>query len=144
MPDLAKMQRAVASIAEQLAVLQANVDELAAEDLVQADTAPTCVQVGDLKVSLGTFLALWKGQRVDLTRTQVLLVHHLATRPDWIRTREHLLNVLEYGDYATDRSIDTHVKRIRRAFTDVDPDFDQLETVYKAGYRWGAQKGGAA
>ena len=79
----------------------------------------------------------WDGRNVPLTVTEILLVQALARRPGIVKTREQLIQDA-YPDRVavSDRTIDSHVKRIRRKFQTVDAAFDQIEGVYGAGYRY--------
>ena len=79
----------------------------------------------------------WNAAPVALTVTEFLLLHALARRPGVVKTREQLMTEA-YPDRVSvsDRTIDSHIKRIRRKFTAVDPSFDAIEGVYGAGYRY--------
>jgi two-component system, OmpR family, response regulator ChvI len=79
----------------------------------------------------------WKGSKVPLTMTEFMLLQALAVRPGVVKTRDQLMDSA-YPERVsvTDRTIDSHVKRIRRKLLDVDPSFDNLEAVYGAGYRF--------
>jgi two-component system response regulator ChvI len=79
----------------------------------------------------------WKGAIVPLTVTECLLVQALARRPGAVLTREQLMEYA-YPDRTSvsDRTIDSHVKRIRRKFASADPAFTAIEGVYGAGYRY--------
>jgi two-component system response regulator ChvI len=79
----------------------------------------------------------WKGQAVDLTVTEFLLVKTLAARPGHVKSRDQLIDIA-YGEhaYADDRTIDSHIKRLRKKFRAVDSDFNQIETLYGVGYRY--------
>jgi two-component system response regulator ChvI len=74
---------------------------------------------------------------VQLTVTEFLLVKALALRPGMVKNRDQLIDAA-YGEniYVDDRTIDSHVKRIRRKFRHTDEDFDQIETLYGIGYRY--------
>jgi two-component system response regulator ChvI len=74
---------------------------------------------------------------VQLTVTEFLLVKALAVRPGMVKNRDQLIDAA-YGEniYVDDRTIDSHVKRIRKKFRAVDPDFAQIETLYGIGYRY--------
>jgi two-component system response regulator ChvI len=80
---------------------------------------------------------IWQGRPVPLTVTEFLLLQSLARRPGVVRTREQLMDAA-YPDRVSvsDRTIDSHVKRIRRKFAAIDPSFDAIEGVYGAGYRF--------
>lgn len=78
----------------------------------------------------------WDGQSVSLTVTELLILESLAQRPGVVKNRNQLLDVAYQDDvYVDDRTIDSHIKRIRRKFRAVDNDFDAIETLYGAGYR---------
>lgn len=81
----------------------------------------------------------WQGQEVVLTVTEFLVLQVLAQRPGVVRSRAQLMDAAYKDDgFADDRTIDSHVKRLRRKFRSVDPDFDAIHTVYGAGYRFDA------
>ncbi|MBP2300474.1 response regulator transcription factor [Azospirillum picis] len=79
----------------------------------------------------------WKGQPIDLTVTEFLLVKALAQRPGHVKNRDQLMDAA-YGEhvYVDDRTIDSHIKRLRKKFKAIDPDFTQIETLYGVGYRY--------
>ena len=79
----------------------------------------------------------WKGQHVELTVTEFLLVKTLAQRPGHVKNRDQLMDAA-YGEaiYVDDRTIDSHIKRLRKKFKDIDSDFSQIETLYGVGYRY--------
>ncbi len=79
----------------------------------------------------------WKGQQVDLTVTEFLLLKALAVRPGFVKNRDKLIDAA-YGEniYIDDRTIDSHIKRMRRKFREIDTEFDHIETLYGVGYRY--------
>ena len=93
--------------------------------------------MGDLALDPVRLLATWKGTVVPLTVTEFLLLQGLTRRPGAVRSREQLMEEA-YPDRVSvsDRTIDSHVKRIRRKFTVIDPAFTAIEGVYGAGYRY--------
>jgi two-component system response regulator ChvI len=95
--------------------------------------------VGALRLDGLRLTARWKDTPVPLTVTEFLLLQALARRPGVVLTREQLMDGA-YPDrtHVSDRTIDSHVKRIRRKFTAADPAFDAIEGVYGAGYRYAA------
>ena len=95
------------------------------------------MKVGNLVLDPLRLAATWKGTPVLLTVTEFLLLQSLARRPGIVKTREQLMQET-YPDpvSVTDRTIDSHVKRIRRKFETVDRSFAALESVYGAGYRY--------
>lgn len=92
---------------------------------------------GDLKLDEDRHLCTWKDNEVSLTVTEFLLVKALASRPGHVKSRDSLMDIA-YGDaiYVDDRTIDSHVKRIRKKFKAVDDDFDNIDTVYGVGYKY--------
>lgn len=79
----------------------------------------------------------WKGEPVTLTVTEFLILETLAQRPGIVRTRNQLMDAAYQDDiYVDDRTIDSHIKRLRRKFRQVDAEFDAIETLYGAGYRF--------
>ena len=99
---------------------------------------PTNVmQRGQLTLDSGKHLCTWQGKPVDLTVTEFLLVKTLAQRPGHVKNRNQLIDAA-YGEhiYVDDRTVDSHIKRVRKKFKDVDDDFSQIETLYGAGYRF--------
>ena len=80
---------------------------------------------------------LWDGKDVTLTVTEFLILEALAQRPGVVKSRNQLLDIAYQDDvYVDDRTIDSHIKRIRRKFRAVDPEFDAIETLYGVGYRF--------
>lgn len=92
---------------------------------------------GDLVLDDDRHICSWKDQVVDLTVTEYLLLKALAERPGIVRKREQLMD-LAYGEsiYVDDRTIDSHIKRIRKKFRLVDDEFSQIETLYGIGYKY--------
>ncbi|HBK92982.1 MAG TPA: DNA-binding response regulator [Parvularcula sp.] len=80
---------------------------------------------------------LWKGAPVTLTVTEFLILEALAQRPGFVKSRDSLMDAA-YDDqvYVDDRTIDSHIKRIRKKFRVVDPEFDAVETLYGVGYKY--------
>jgi two-component system, OmpR family, response regulator ChvI len=82
----------------------------------------------------------WDGQDVVLTVTEFLILEALAQRPGVVKSRNQLLDIAYQDDvYVDDRTIDSHIKRIRRKFRAVDDGFDGIETLYGVGYRFGEE-----
>lgn len=92
---------------------------------------------GHLELDDSRHLCKWKGEGINLTVTEYLLVKVLAISPGHVRSRDQLISAA-YGEsvYVDDRTIDTHIKRIRRKFRDIDTEFDEIETLYGVGYRY--------
>jgi two-component system, OmpR family, response regulator ChvI len=82
----------------------------------------------------------WDGKDVTLTVTEFMILEALAQRPGVVKTRNQLLDVAYHDDvYVDDRTIDSHIKRIRRKFRASDPQFDAIETLYGVGYKFDDQ-----
>jgi len=92
---------------------------------------------GPLKFSVERMEVSWNGQPVLLTVTEFWLIHSLIRHPGHVRTRQQLMD--DANVLVDDQTITSHIKRIRRKFVAVDPEFDRLDTVYGAGYRWKPQ-----
>ena len=99
------------------------------------DDAP--IVVGGLTVDPLRLSASWRGTPVPLTVTELLLLQALVRRPGIVKSREQLMDEAYPGHVSvSDRTIDSHIKRIRRKFSVVDPAFDGIDGVYGAGYRY--------
>ena len=79
----------------------------------------------------------WDGKPVRLTVTEFLILQCLAQRPGFVKSRDNLMDAA-YDDqvYVDDRTIDSHIKRLRKKFKAIDDDFDAIETLYGVGYRY--------
>ena len=95
---------------------------------------------GDLLLDKTRHLCQWKEHNIDLTVTEFLLLLALATRPGHVKNRDQLMDAA-YGEtiYVDDRTIDSHIKRLRKKFKAVDTTFDHIETLYGIGYRYREQ-----
>ena len=82
----------------------------------------------------------WDGKPVRLTVTEFLILQCLAQRPGFVKSRDNLMDAA-YDDqvYVDDRTIDSHIKRLRKKFKAVDDDFEMIETLYGVGYRFKEQ-----
>ena len=101
------------------------------------DTDDEVMRRGELVLDPARHLCTWKGDEVNLTVTEFLIVESLAQRPGHVKNRDQLIDAA-YGEniYVDDRTIDSHIKRLRRKFRDVDEDFSEIETLYGVGYRY--------
>ena len=92
---------------------------------------------GRLSMDPARHRVTWDGGVVTLTVTEFLILETLAQRPGIVKTRNQLMDAAYQDDiYVDDRTIDSHIKRIRRKFRQVDNEFDAIETLYGAGYRF--------
>jgi len=100
---------------------------------------PELIERGPLVMDPARHKVRWNGADVSLTVTEFLILDALAQRPGVVKNRNQLLDVAYSDDiYVDDRTIDSHIKRIRRKFRAADPDFDAIETLYGVGYRFDA------
>ncbi len=92
---------------------------------------------GELRMDPLRHAVTWKGNDVSLTVTEFLLLQALAQRPGFVKSRDQLMDVA-YDDqvYVDDRTIDSHIKRLRKKMRAADPEFSAIETLYGIGYRY--------
>ena len=102
-----------------------------------SDSEMPVIEKGGLQIDAERYACTWKQRPVTLTVTEFLILQTLALRPGTIKSREAIKHAIHEDQvYVDDRSIDSHIKRIRKKFKDVDSGFDQLETLYGVGYRF--------
>lgn len=95
------------------------------------------VRVGPLELDLLQYRVRWNGRPVDLTVTEFMMLHALVRHPGHVKSRAQLTREgYPHETYVSDRTIDSHIKRLRRKFEEVDSSFDSVDTVYGVGYRW--------
>ena len=107
-------------------------------DLAGADrSGRDLMQRGRLVLDPARHMCTWCGGEVNLTVTEFLLLQALAAHPGHVKNRTQLIDAA-YGEhiYVDDRTIDSHIKRLRRKFKELDPEFAQIETLYGVGYRY--------
>jgi two-component system response regulator ChvI len=112
--------------------------EVQAADAAGEPEAETRVMVrGHLVMDPLRHAVKWKGQDVSLTVTEFLLLQALAQRPGFVKSRDQLMDVA-YDDqvYVDDRTIDSHIKRLRKKMRMADEEFSAIETLYGIGYRY--------
>ena len=111
-------------------------------DAEKSDAAPEdqAIVRGDLVLDPARHQCTWKAREVNLTVTEFLILKALATRPGHVKSRDQLMDAA-YGEsiYVDDRTIDSHIKRLRKKFKALDDDFAQIETLYGVGYRYRSQ-----
>jgi two-component system response regulator ChvI len=102
-----------------------------------AGAGSKAIKRGRLTLDPARHDCLWDNKPVRLTVTEFLLLQSLAQRPGFVKSRDNLMDAA-YDDqvYVDDRTIDSHVKRMRKKFRQVDPEFDAIETLYGVGYRY--------
>ena len=111
---------------------------LEAQKAIAAGGSSTAsVKRGELVMDSAQHLCLWKGLAVNLTVTEFLILQALAQRPGHVKSRDQLIDAA-YGEhiYVDDRTIDSHIKRLRKKFREVDKEFSHIETLYGVGYKY--------
>ena len=99
--------------------------------------APPVLERGRLAMDPARHRTTWAGAAVTLTVTEFLILEALAQRPGVVKTRNQLMDAAYQDDiYVDDRTIDSHIKRLRRKFREVDTTFESIETLYGVGYRF--------
>lgn len=93
-------------------------------------------RVGNLVVDRNCMSVEWKEHKLDLTLTEFWMLTSLVKNPGHVKSRDQLMRDADI--FVDDGTVTSHVKRIRRKFEEVDPEFDRIETIYGMGYRWKA------
>lgn len=102
-----------------------------------AEAEPASIARGRLLMDPARHQVSWDGGPVSLTVTEFLILEALAQRPGVVKSRNQLMDIAYQDDvYVDDRTIDSHIKRLRRKFRAVDPEFGAIETLYGVGYRF--------
>ena len=103
----------------------------------EVDESNKVMERGPLTMDPLRHAVKWKGRDVSLTVTEFLLLQALAQRPGFVKSRDQLMDVA-YDDqvYVDDRTIDSHIKRLRKKMRQVDDEFGAIETLYGIGYRY--------
>ena len=108
-----------------------------AREAAAPEAENTVLERGSLTMDPLRHAVTWRGAPVTLTVTEFLLLQALAQRPGFVKSRDALMDVA-YDDqvYVDDRTIDSHIKRLRKKMRAVDPEFCAIETLYGIGYRY--------
>ena len=95
------------------------------------------IKKGKLSLNMNRHECFWNNLPIKLTVTEFLLLETLAIRPGYVKSRDQLMSAA-YDDsvYVDDRTIDSHIKRLRRKFKNIDEGFNSIETLYGVGYRY--------
>ena len=106
-------------------------------EVSQSDASDEMIERGNLVLDPARHLCSWNAKEVNLTVTEFLLLQALAHRPGHVKNRDQLIDAA-YGEnlYVDDRTIDSHIKRLRKKFRDVDNEFANIETLYGVGYKY--------
>ncbi|MBK1637106.1 response regulator transcription factor [Rhodovulum adriaticum] len=112
------------------------------QEAIASDDGPApeeskIIERGSLTMDPLRHAVVWRGKDVSLTVTEFLLLQALAQRPGFVKSRDQLMDVA-YDDqvYVDDRTIDSHIKRLRKKMRQADPEFSAIETLYGIGYRY--------
>ncbi len=109
----------------------------ATADSSNGEATPDPIVRGRLTIDPARHKITWDGKDVVLTVTEFMILEALASRPGVVKNRNQLMDIAYQDDvYVDDRTIDSHIKRLRRKFREVDGEFDGIETLYGAGYRF--------
>ena len=104
-------------------------------EALQAPAEPeSTLEHGSVTVETDRMRVLWNGQEVPLTVTEFWMVHSLVRRPGHVKSRDQLMDDAQV--VVDNHTVTSHMKRIRRKFQAVAPEFDAVETVHGIGYRW--------
>ena len=108
-----------------------------AEGATSSSSSASTLERGQLVMDQERHTCTWNGKGVTLTVTEFLILFALAQRPGVVKSRDALMDAA-YDDqvYVDDRTIDSHIKRLRKKFKMVDNEFDMIETLYGVGYRF--------
>ena len=103
----------------------------------QVEAEPVLLERGRLAMDPARHKVSWDGKPVTLTVTEFMILEALAQRPGVVKSRNQLMDIAYSDDvFVDDRTIDSHIKRLRRKFRGADPEFDAIETLYGVGYRF--------
>jgi two-component system response regulator ChvI len=123
-------------LVERIRALLRRQDAIAGEEIEETEDTKVMVR-GELVMDPLRHAVKWKGRDVSLTVTEFLLLQALAQRPGFVKSRDQLMDVA-YDDqvYVDDRTIDSHIKRLRKKMRNTDDEFSAIETLYGIGYRY--------
>ena len=113
---------------ERVKVILKRTSSSSKENEVNSDSL---IKRGNLLLNMDRHECHWKEERIKLTVTEFLLLESLVNRPGYVKNRDQLMSAAYSDDlYVDDRTIDSHIKRIRRKFKAIDKDFNSIETLY--------------
>ena len=119
---------------ERVKVILKRTSSSSKENEVNSDSL---IERGNLLLNMDRHECHWKEERIKLTVTEFLLLESLVNRPGYVKNRDQLMSAAYSDDlYVDDRTIDSHIKRLRKKFKSFDTDFDQIRTRYGSGYSW--------
>ncbi|MEP5760470.1 MAG: response regulator transcription factor [Litoreibacter sp.] len=123
-------------LVERIRAILRRKEAVAQDDVGEGEVAQVMTR-GDLVMDPLRHTVKWRGNDVSLTVTEFLLLQALAQRPGFVKSRDQLMDVA-YDDqvYVDDRTIDSHIKRLRKKMRTADDNFSAIETLYGIGYRY--------
>lgn len=125
------------SMRELIARVKVLFRRLAASQPQAGSVEEKVLQAGPLTLDLRRYTVHWRDRPVPLTVTEFMILHALVRHPGHVKTREQLMQEgYPHDTYVSDRTIDSHIKRLRKKLTATDGAFDGIETVYGLGYRY--------
>ena len=115
------------------AILRRSKDTLTSNDKETSNI----IKRGKLSLNMSRYECFWDDVAFKLSVTEFLLLETLASRPGYVKSRDQLMSAAYDDDiYVDDRTIDSHIKRLRRKFKNLDKNFESIETLYGVGYRY--------
>jgi len=124
-------------IARIRAILRRAEARAAPVDETKGEAETPLIVRGRLSMDPARHRVTWGGRDVTLTVTEFMILEALAQRPGVVKSRNQLMDVAYQDDiYVDDRTIDSHIKRLRRKFRSADSEFKAIETLYGVGYRF--------
>jgi len=125
------------SMRELIARVKVLLRRLALARRPRGETEEKLLEIGALELDLQRYTVRWQGESVPLTVTEFMVLHALARHPGHVKSRQQLMEEgYPHDTYVSDRTIDSHIKRLRKKLATADPEFDAIETVYGLGYRY--------
>jgi len=110
------------------------VDSLDTQDTSASD-AEDIISRGNLYIDPNSMTITWKDEALSLTLTEFWLIEAMARRPNQVKTYDNLMQITKQS-YVERNTINGYIRRIRKKFTDIDSDFDRIDTVFGVGYKW--------
>lgn len=117
--------------------IKAVIRRIEAQKADDGSESETAIKRGDMTLDPAQHVCKWQDKPVNLTVTEFLIIQALAARPGHVKSRDQLIDAA-YGEniYVDDRTIDSHIKRLRKKFRHVDDEFANIETLYGVGYKY--------
>ena len=121
-------------LSARIAALFRRVDALSDHQSDEQAASEEIIRLNDLSVNMDQLRVTWREQTVPLTVTEIWILHALVKHPGHVKSRDQLMEAA--NTYVDGGTITSHIKRLRKKFVALDEQFDAIEAVYGAGYRW--------